>query len=38
MKTGVRPAIESVLPLDRAAAGFAKLVDGTVRGKIVLTP
>ena len=33
VKTGVRPR-SSALPLDRAAEGFAKLVDG----KVVLTP
>jgi NADPH:quinone reductase-like Zn-dependent oxidoreductase len=38
LRTGVRPAIDSVLPLAEAAEGFAKLADGTVRGKVVLSP
>jgi NADPH:quinone reductase-like Zn-dependent oxidoreductase len=38
VKTGVRPNIDSVLPLDRAAEGLARLADGTVRGKIVVVP
>jgi NADPH:quinone reductase-like Zn-dependent oxidoreductase len=38
VKTGVRPNIESVLPLDRAAEGLARLANGTVRGKIVVVP
>lgn len=36
-ETGVRPVIDQVLPMDQARSGFAALVDGTVRGKIVLT-
>jgi NADPH:quinone reductase-like Zn-dependent oxidoreductase len=35
--TGVRPPIDRVLPLDRAVEGFATLVDGRVRGKVVVT-
>ncbi len=35
--TGVRPAIDTTLPLDRAAEGFAKLVTGETAGKTVLT-
>lgn len=35
--TGVRPAIDSTLPLERAADAFAKLAAGEVTGKIVLT-
>ncbi|MFI8938635.1 zinc-binding dehydrogenase [Streptomyces syringium] len=35
--TGVRPVIDSVLPLDRAREGFEKMSDGDVFGKIVLT-
>ncbi|MFE6779424.1 zinc-binding dehydrogenase [Streptomyces sp. NPDC057702] len=35
--TGVRPVIDSVLPLDRAREGFAKLARGDVFGKVVLT-
>ena len=35
--TGVRPVIDTVLPLERAREGFAKLADGDVVGKIVLT-
>lgn len=38
VKTGVRPSIDSVLPLDRAPEALARLADGTVRGKIVLIP
>lgn len=33
--TGLRPQIDSVLPLERAREGFAKLLAGDVRGKIV---
>ena len=35
--TGVRPVIDSVLPLDRAREGFERLAAGEVFGKIVLT-
>jgi NADPH:quinone reductase-like Zn-dependent oxidoreductase len=35
--TGVRPAIDSVLPLDEAAAGIGRLAEGDVTGKIVFT-
>ena len=35
---GVRPAIDSVLPLADARSAFEKLRDGDVSGKIVLTP
>lgn len=35
--TGVRPAIDTTLPLDRAADGLAKLVAGETAGKVVLT-
>ncbi len=35
--TGVRPVIDEVLPLDRAAEGFAKLAAGEAFGKIVFT-
>jgi NADPH:quinone reductase-like Zn-dependent oxidoreductase len=35
--SGVRPAVDAVLPLDRAAEGFARLAAGEVTGKIVLT-
>jgi NADPH:quinone reductase-like Zn-dependent oxidoreductase len=38
LSTGVRPVIDTVLPLDRAREGFARLIDGDVVGKIVLTP
>jgi NADPH:quinone reductase-like Zn-dependent oxidoreductase len=38
LRTGIRPEIDEVLPLDRAADGLRKLVDGTVRGKVVLEP
>ncbi len=36
--TGIRPVIDSVLPLDRAREGFEHLAAGEVFGKIVLTP
>jgi NADPH:quinone reductase-like Zn-dependent oxidoreductase len=35
--TGVRPRIDTVLPLERAAEGFAKMATGNVAGKIVFT-
>jgi NADPH:quinone reductase-like Zn-dependent oxidoreductase len=35
--TGVRPAVDSVLPLDRAREGFARMAEGELFGKIVLT-
>lgn len=34
---GVRPVIDSVLPLDRAREGFARMAEGGHFGKIVLT-
>lgn len=34
---GVRPVIDTVLPLDRAREGFARMVDGEQFGKIVFT-
>ncbi|MEU3192543.1 zinc-binding dehydrogenase [Streptomyces sp. NPDC006992] len=34
---GIRPVIDSVLPLDRAREGFAKMAEGELFGKIVLT-
>ncbi|QPP06643.1 zinc-binding dehydrogenase [Streptomyces bathyalis] len=34
---GVRPVIDSTLPLDRAREGFAKMADGELFGKVVLT-
>jgi NADPH:quinone reductase-like Zn-dependent oxidoreductase len=37
VSTGVRPAIDTTLPLSRAADGFAKIVAGHTAGKIVLT-
>ncbi|MFC3299758.1 zinc-binding dehydrogenase [Arthrobacter agilis] len=33
--TGVRPVIDDVLPLDEAARGFRRMLDGDVFGKIV---
>lgn len=36
--TGVRPTIDSVLPLRRARDGFAKMAAGDLFGKIVFTP
>jgi NADPH:quinone reductase-like Zn-dependent oxidoreductase len=35
--TGVRPVIDSVLPLDQARDGFARMAGGELFGKIVLT-
>lgn len=34
---GIDPVIDSVLPLDKARDGFAKMVDGDVFGKVVFT-
>jgi NADPH:quinone reductase-like Zn-dependent oxidoreductase len=34
---GVRPVIDSVLPLDRAREGFEKMAHGELFGKVVLT-
>ncbi|MEU6035895.1 zinc-binding dehydrogenase [Actinomadura sp. NPDC047616] len=36
--TGVRPKIDRVLPLDRAAEGFTAMAEGDLFGKIVFTP
>ncbi|MFJ2953149.1 zinc-binding dehydrogenase [Streptomyces sp. NPDC087270] len=35
--TGVRPVIDSVLPMDRAREGFERLAEGEAFGKVVLT-
>src|SRR4051794_14417718 len=35
--TGLRPAVDTTLPLAQAADGFAKIVAGDTAGKIVLT-
>ncbi|MBL8931560.1 MAG: zinc-binding dehydrogenase [Kineosporiaceae bacterium] len=35
--TGVRPVIDTVVPLAQARDGFAKLAEGSVVGKVVLT-
>jgi NADPH:quinone reductase-like Zn-dependent oxidoreductase len=37
VRTGLRPVIDRVLPMERAAEAFAVLNDGEVRGKLVLT-
>jgi NADPH:quinone reductase-like Zn-dependent oxidoreductase len=37
VSTGVRPVIDRVLPMERAAEAFAVMNDGEVRGKLVLT-
>jgi len=37
VRTGVRPVIDRVLPMDRAAEAFEVMNDGDVRGKLVLT-
>jgi len=36
--TGLRPQIDSVLPLSEARSGLNRLASGTVQGKIVLVP
>jgi len=36
--TGVRPVIDRVLPLARAAEGFAAMIAGEVFGKVVFEP
>ncbi len=36
-ETGLRPVVDSVLPLEDAESAFRKLADGDVFGKIVLT-
>ncbi len=36
--TGVRPTIDSVVPLAEARTAFARMASGEVFGKIVLTP
>jgi NADPH:quinone reductase-like Zn-dependent oxidoreductase len=38
VRTGLRPVIDRVLPMERAAEAFAVINDGEVRGKLVLTP
>ena len=35
--TGVRPVVDSVLPLEEAVDGFRTMAEGDVFGKIVLT-
>jgi NADPH:quinone reductase-like Zn-dependent oxidoreductase len=37
-RTGLHPPIEAVHPLDDAPAAFARLADGDVDGKVLLTP
>jgi len=37
VRTGVRPVIDRVLPMDRAAEAFAVMDAGNVHGKLVLT-
>ncbi|MGI9135681.1 MAG: zinc-binding dehydrogenase [Candidatus Nanopelagicales bacterium] len=37
VRTGVRPVIDRVLPMEKAAEAFAVLNDGSVHGKLVLT-
>lgn len=34
---GVRPVVDSVLPLDRAREGFARMAEGDLFGKVVFT-
>jgi NADPH:quinone reductase-like Zn-dependent oxidoreductase len=38
LTTGIRPVIDRVLPLGRAAEGFAAMIAGEVFGKIVFEP
>ncbi len=35
--TGARPLVDRTLPMEKAADGFAAMVEGDVFGKIVLT-
>ena len=37
VSTGVRPVVDRVLPMERAAEAFAVMAAGDVRGKLVLT-
>jgi D-arabinose 1-dehydrogenase-like Zn-dependent alcohol dehydrogenase len=37
IRTGVRPVIDRVLPMEQAAEAFAVMNDGSVHGKLVLT-
>ena len=37
VSTGLRPAVDTTLPLERAGEGLAKLAAGDTAGKIVLT-
>lgn len=37
VRTGVRPVIDSVLPMEQAAEAFAVMNEGSVHGKLVLT-
>ena len=37
LQTGVRPLVDASMPLEDAREGFAKLADGDVFGKVVLT-
>jgi NADPH:quinone reductase-like Zn-dependent oxidoreductase len=34
--TGIRPVIDSVLPMDEAAEGFRRMASGQLFGKVVL--
>jgi NADPH:quinone reductase-like Zn-dependent oxidoreductase len=36
--SGARPVIDTVLPLEKAHDGFARMVEGELFGKVVLTP
>jgi NADPH:quinone reductase-like Zn-dependent oxidoreductase len=36
--SGVRPVIDTVLPLAEAREGFARMAQGDVFGKVVLKP
>jgi NADPH:quinone reductase-like Zn-dependent oxidoreductase len=36
--SGARPVVDQVLPLEKAAEGFARMIEGDLFGKIVFTP
>lgn len=35
--TGVRPVVDTTMPMDEAATGFRRMLDGQIFGKIVFT-
>jgi D-arabinose 1-dehydrogenase-like Zn-dependent alcohol dehydrogenase len=36
-ESGVRPIIDRTLPMDSAREGFSAMIEGSMRGKIVMT-